>query len=52
MVLGECEETHTTEEADAETGEVLIKKTTRSLGMLFVRGDTVIHVSPPLRAAN
>ncbi len=46
MVLGDCEETHTTEELDAETGEIAIKRAVRSLGMLFVRGDTVIFISP------
>ncbi len=51
MVLGDCEETHVTEELDAETGETIIKRNTRQLGMLFVRGDIVVHVSPPLRVA-
>ena len=46
MVLGDCEETHTSEELDAETGEIMIKRDVRSLGMLFVRGDTVIFISP------
>ena len=46
MVLGDCEETHTSEELDAETGEITIKRAVRSLGMLFVRGDTVVYISP------
>ena len=46
MVLGDCEETHTSEELDAETGEIAIKRVVRNLGMLFVRGDTVIFISP------
>jgi U6 snRNA-associated Sm-like protein LSm3 len=46
MVLGDCEETHTSEELDAETGEILVKRAVRSLGMLFVRGDTVVYISP------
>ena len=46
MVLGDCEETHTSEELDAETGEIMIKRDVRSLGMLFVRGDTVIFIRP------
>ena len=46
MVLGDCEETHTTEELDAETGEIAIKRSVRAMGMLFVRGDTVIYISP------
>ena len=45
MVLGDCEETHTSEELDAETGEITIKRAVRSLGMLFVRGDTVVYIS-------
>ena len=51
LVLGDCEETHTTEEVDAETGETMVKRNVRQLGMLFVRGDIIVHVSPPLRAA-
>ena len=51
LVLGDCEETHTTEEVDAETGETIVKRNVRQLGMLFVRGDIIVHVSPPLRAA-
>ena len=46
MVLGDCEETHTTEELDAETGETMVKRAVRALGMLFVRGDTIVYVSP------
>ncbi len=49
MVLGEAEETHTVAERDADTGEVLTRSTKRSLPMVFVRGDMVILVSPPLR---
>ena len=51
MVLGDCEETHITEEQDVETGETIVKRHTRQLGMLFVRGDIVVHVSPPLRTS-
>ena len=46
MVLGDCEETHTSEETDGETGEVSLKSTTRQLGLIFVRGDIVVFVSP------
>jgi U6 snRNA-associated Sm-like protein LSm3 len=46
MVLGDCEETHTSEETDGETGEVSLKSTTRQLGLIFVRGDIVVYVSP------
>jgi U6 snRNA-associated Sm-like protein LSm3 len=51
MVLGEVEETHTTTERDADTGEVITHSLKRALPMLFVRGDMVILVSPPLRVA-
>ena len=50
-MLGDAEETHTVAEVDAETGETIVKTTTRSLGMLFVRGDTIILVSPPVRTS-
>jgi len=49
MVLGDVEETHTVTEQDHETGEILTKSNKRTLGMLFLRGDLVILVSPPLR---
>lgn len=49
MVLGEVEEVHTVSERDAETGEVITRSSKRSMEMLFVRGDMVILVSPPLR---
>jgi LSM domain len=51
MILGDVEEIVTTTEFDEETEEEIVKKQTRKVGMLFVRGDIVILVSPPLRAA-
>lgn len=51
MVLGEVEETVTTHEVDEETEEEIVRKATRSVKMLFVRGDIVVLVSPPLRTA-
>jgi len=36
---------------DNETGEELIKSVKRKMPMLFVRGDGVILVAPPLRTA-
>lgn len=39
----------TTTEIDEETDEEIVKKQTRNVGMLFVRGDIVVLVSPPLR---
>lgn len=50
MILGDVEETVTTTEVDEETEEEIVKKQTRKVGMLFVRGDIVVLVSPPLRA--
>mmetsp|Transcript_9155 Transcript_9155/g.29144 ORF Transcript_9155/g.29144 Transcript_9155/m.29144 type:complete len:93 (-) Transcript_9155:390-668(-) len=51
IVLGEAEETKTTVVVDAETGEELRTRSQRSFPMLFVRGDGVILVSPPVRSA-
>lgn len=50
MVLGEAEETITTIEIDEETYEEMYRTTKRTIPMLFVRGDGVILVSPPIRA--
>jgi small nuclear ribonucleoprotein (snRNP)-like protein len=49
MILGNVEEIVTTTEVDTETDEEIVKKVTRQVGMLFVRGDIVVLVSPPLR---
>ena len=49
MVLGDVEESVTTIEVDEETEEEMTKVTKRSMEMLFVRGDVVILVSPPVR---
>eukprot|EP00199_Chlamydomonas_sp_CCMP681_P003702 CAMPEP_0119106938 /NCGR_PEP_ID=MMETSP1180-20130426/7590_1 /TAXON_ID=3052 ORGANISM="Chlamydomonas cf sp, Strain CCMP681" /NCGR_SAMPLE_ID=MMETSP1180 /ASSEMBLY_ACC=CAM_ASM_000741 /LENGTH=102 /DNA_ID=CAMNT_0007092349 /DNA_START=66 /DNA_END=374 /DNA_ORIENTATION=+ len=49
MVLGDVEETITTVEIDDETYEEIIKTQKRAMPYLFVRGDGVILVSPPLR---
>lgn len=51
MVLGDVDETVTTRDIDTETYEEIIKTSKRSIEMLFVRGDGVILVSPPLRTA-
>eukprot|EP00180_Rhodochaete_pulchella_P002585 Plantae.Rhodophyta-Rhodochaete_pulchella.ctg3969.p1 GENE.Plantae.Rhodophyta-Rhodochaete_pulchella.ctg3969~~Plantae.Rhodophyta-Rhodochaete_pulchella.ctg3969.p1 ORF type:complete len:101 (-),score=12.81 Plantae.Rhodophyta-Rhodochaete_pulchella.ctg3969:63-365(-) len=51
MVLGDVEETLTTIEVDEETYEQLIKTSKRKIEMLFVRGDGVILVAPPLRTS-
>lgn len=51
MVLSEAEETITTVEIDEETYEEVYRATKRNIPMLFVRGDGVILVSPPIRTA-
>mmetsp|Transcript_36273 Transcript_36273/g.43808 ORF Transcript_36273/g.43808 Transcript_36273/m.43808 type:complete len:100 (-) Transcript_36273:508-807(-) len=51
MILGDVEETVTTVEIDDETYEEIIKTSKRAVQYLFVRGDVVILVSPPLRSA-
>lgn len=50
MILGEVEETATSSEIDDETYEEIIKATKRVVPYLFVRGDGVILISPPLRS--
>ncbi|KAL7573039.1 hypothetical protein ACA910_018731 [Epithemia clementina (nom. ined.)] len=49
VILGDVEETVTTKEVDPETDEEIVKKAVRRVGMLFVRGDIIVLVSPPLR---
>mmetsp|Transcript_7148 Transcript_7148/g.10639 ORF Transcript_7148/g.10639 Transcript_7148/m.10639 type:complete len:93 (+) Transcript_7148:38-316(+) len=51
MVLGDAEEIVTTREIDEETDEEIVRTSKRTIEMLFVRGDVVILVSPPLRTA-
>jgi len=51
LVLGDVEETQSTFQVDASTGEEIARTTTRKMPMLFLRGDVVIFVSPPVRAA-
>lgn len=49
MILGQVEETVTTVEIDDETYEEIVKTNKRTVPYLFVRGDGVILISPPLR---
>lgn len=49
MILGDVEEVITSVEIDDETYEEIIKTTKRSVPYLFIRGDAVTLVSPPLR---
>mmetsp|Transcript_1978 Transcript_1978/g.4491 ORF Transcript_1978/g.4491 Transcript_1978/m.4491 type:complete len:99 (-) Transcript_1978:70-366(-) len=49
MILGDVEEVITVVEYDEDTYEEHVKMTKRNVEMLYVRGDGVILVSPPLR---
>lgn len=49
LILGDVEETVTSSEVDEETFEEIVKTTKRQVPYLFVRGDGVILISPPLR---
>jgi len=51
MILGDVEEVITTVEIDDETYEEIVKTSKRVVPYLFVRGDGVILVSPPLRTS-
>jgi U6 snRNA-associated Sm-like protein LSm3 len=50
MILADVEEIVTSIELDEETFEEIYRTSKRNLSMLFVRGDGVILISPPLRA--
>uniref|UniRef100_A0A453G014 Uncharacterized protein n=1 Tax=Aegilops tauschii subsp. strangulata TaxID=200361 RepID=A0A453G014_AEGTS len=51
MILGDVEEIVTTVEIDDETYEEIVRVSSLTIPFLFVRGDGVILVSPPLRTA-
>lgn len=51
MVLGDVEETVTVVDVDEDTAVETVRTAKRSSEMLFVRGDSVILVSPPSRTA-
>ncbi|KAA8496659.1 U6 snRNA-associated Sm-like protein LSm3 [Porphyridium purpureum] len=46
MILGDVEETTVSVEVDEETFEEIITTERRKFPMLFVRGDTVVLISP------
>ncbi|XP_048205462.1 U6 snRNA-associated Sm-like protein LSm3 [Perognathus longimembris pacificus] len=48
MMLGDVEETVTTIEIDEETYEEIYKSTKWNIPVLFVQGDGVVLVAPPL----
>jgi U6 snRNA-associated Sm-like protein LSm3 len=49
MVLEDVEETVTEVEEDPDTQEEMIQVKRREAKLLFVRGDNVVLVSPPIR---
>jgi U6 snRNA-associated Sm-like protein LSm3 len=49
MVLEDVEETVTEVEVDPSTAEEMINVRRREMKLLFVRGDSVVLVSPPVR---
>ena len=51
MVLSEVEECVTIRVIDPDTDEEIPKPVKRNIDMLFLRGDMVILISPPLRTA-
>lgn len=51
MILGDVEESVTLREIDEDTDEEIIRTSKRNIEMLFVRGDIIILVSPPVRTA-
>ncbi|EFA74730.1 LSM domain-containing protein [Heterostelium album PN500] len=51
MILSNVEETIKVVEKDEETDEEIVKNIKRNIDMLFVRGDGVILISPPLRTS-
>ena len=51
LVLGDVEESITTVVIDPTTEEEVAQTTARKAEMLFVRGDVIILISPPLRTA-
>ena len=52
MILADVEEVVTSTEIDPETDEEIVKKQKRNVARLFVRGDIIILVSPPLRTGS
>ncbi|EGC36968.1 hypothetical protein DICPUDRAFT_30992 [Dictyostelium purpureum] len=51
MILSDVEETIKVVEKDEETDEEIIRNIKRNIKMLFIRGDGVILISPPLRTS-
>ncbi|XP_044767557.1 U6 snRNA-associated Sm-like protein LSm3 [Neomonachus schauinslandi] len=51
MILGDVEETVSPIEIDEETYEEIYKSRKRNIPILFVQGDGVVLVTPPLRVS-
>lgn len=49
LVLGNVEEIYQHIQIGEETGEEMIQEQRRKIELLFVRGDSVILVSPPVK---
>lgn len=49
IILGEVEEVITTIEVDEDTYEEIVRTRKRTIPYLFLRGDSVILISPPTR---
>ncbi|KAA6401827.1 MAG: hypothetical protein EZS28_002649 [Streblomastix strix] len=49
ILIGDAEETITVVEVDSETNEETIKTNKKTHPLMFVRGDMIILISPPLR---
>jgi U6 snRNA-associated Sm-like protein LSm3 len=49
MVLGNVEETYSQVTVNPDTREEITQTNTRRIPMLFLRGDSVILISPPVR---
>jgi len=49
LVLGGVEEVITVVAHNADSGEEIVHTSKRSVELLFVRGDAVILISPPIR---
>lgn len=50
LILGEVEETLSVSEIDDDTYEEVVRQTKRTIPLLFLRGDIVLLISPPLRS--
>ncbi len=51
VVLGDVAESVTTLVIDPDTEEEVASITSRKVDMLFVRGDVIVLISPPLRTS-